>query len=77
MAEKMLRECRIRLAEHEFYVGEFYFKQKNYPSALMRFETITREYAGLGLDYKTSVYIEETKKLMELEESKKKKADKK
>ncbi len=77
MAEKMLRECRIRLAEHEFYVGEFYFKQKNYPSALLRFEAIAREYAGLGLDYKTSVYIEETKKLMELEEAKKKNPEKK
>ncbi|SEL93411.1 Beta-barrel assembly machine subunit BamD [Syntrophus gentianae] len=71
MAEKMLRECRSRLAEHEFYVGEFYFKTKNYQSALQRFETIAREYANLGLDYKTAVYIEETKKVMVLEEAKK------
>jgi outer membrane protein assembly factor BamD len=26
MAEKVLRDCKRRLAEHEFYVGEYYFK---------------------------------------------------
>ncbi|OPY89965.1 MAG: Outer membrane protein assembly factor BamD precursor [Syntrophus sp. PtaU1.Bin208] len=70
MAEKMLRECRSRLAEHEFYVGEFYFKTKKYESALLRFETIVKEYPNLGLDYKTSVYIQETKKEIALEETK-------
>ena len=47
MAEKMLSECRVLIAEHEFYVGEFYFKQKKYQAALKRFETINREYANL------------------------------
>jgi outer membrane protein assembly factor BamD len=69
MAEKKLRECRSRIAEHEFYVGEVYFKQKKYKAALNRFETIAREYANIGLDYKTSVYIEETKKRMAQEEA--------
>jgi outer membrane protein assembly factor BamD len=77
MAEKMLKECRGRLAEHEFYVGEFYFKQKKYEAALQRFETIAREYANLGLDYKTSIFIQETKKEMMLEEARKKEKEKK
>jgi len=72
MAEKMLKECRGRLAEHEFYVGEFYFKQKKYEAALKRFEIIAKEYANLGLDYKTSTYIQETKKRITEEEARKK-----
>ncbi|ABC78075.1 outer membrane protein assembly factor BamD [Syntrophus aciditrophicus] len=71
MAEKMLRECRVRIAEHEFYVGEFYFKQKKYQAALKRFETINREYANLGLDYKVSAYIRETQKRIAQEKARK------
>jgi outer membrane protein assembly factor BamD len=71
MAEKMLRECRVRIAEHEFYVGEFYFKQKKYQAALKRFETINREYANLGLDYKVSAYIQETQKRIAQEKARK------
>ena len=62
MAEKMLRECKKNLAENEFYVGKFYFKKKQYKSALKRFETIAKDYANLGLDYKLSYFIGETKK---------------
>ncbi len=66
MAEKMVRECRARIAEHEFYVGEFYFKQKKYEAALSRFETVAREYPNLGLDYKVSIYLQETREQMRL-----------
>lgn len=81
MAEKMLREVKQRLAEREFYVGNFYFKQKKYEAALARFERIAGEYANVGLDYKIEYYIKETKariaeeqnrKLKEEEEKKKK-----
>jgi len=61
MGAKMLRDCNRQLAEHEFYVGQFYFKQKKYQAALMRFETIAREYANVGLDYKVEYFINETK----------------
>ena len=61
MAEKNLREVKQRLAEHEFYIGEFYYRTKKYEAALKRFELIQREYANLGLDYKTNRFIEETK----------------
>ena len=61
MAEKNLREVKQRLAEHEFYIGEFYYRTKKYEAALKRFELIQREYANLGLDYKTARFIEETK----------------
>jgi outer membrane protein assembly factor BamD len=71
MAEKILRECKKRLGEHEFYVGEFYFKRKKYKAALKRFETIERDYANLGLDYKVNYFIAETKKRLAHEEVKK------
>lgn len=68
LAEKMIRECKQKMAEHEFYVGEFYFKQKKYDAALKRFETIAREYTGVGLDLKVEASIAETKARLAEEE---------
>ena len=62
LAEKMIRECKKTLGEQEFYVGEFYFNMKQYRAALARFEKIAREYPNVGLDYKVSYYIIETKR---------------
>lgn len=73
MAEKMVRECKMNLGEHEFYVGHFYFKRKQYKAALKRFETVMKNYANLGLDYKTNYFISETKRRLAEEESKKSK----
>ncbi len=68
MAEKNLREVKQRQAEHEFYIGEFYYRTKKYEAALKRFEGIQRDYANLGLDYKTNRFIEETKQRMKEEQ---------
>jgi outer membrane protein assembly factor BamD len=77
LAEKMIRECKSKLAEHEFYVGNFYFKQKKYDAALKRFEVIARDYAGVGLDLKVESYSAETKaRLAEEEKSQKLKEEK-
>jgi len=62
MAEKHALECRRRLAEKEFYVGKFYFTRGKYKAALIRFETIAKDYPGIGLDYKVGYFIEESKK---------------
>ena len=72
MAEKSLRDCKKNLAEQEFYIGYFYFKKKQYKSALKRFETIAKDYANLGLDYKVSYFIGETKKRLSQQEAVKK-----
>jgi outer membrane protein assembly factor BamD len=79
MAEKLIRECKQKLAEQEFYVGRFYFRQKKYQAALSRFEKVAHDYANVGLDYKIEYYIKETKaKIAEEEKIKlKKEADKK
>jgi outer membrane protein assembly factor BamD len=39
-----MANCQKALADHEFYVGEFYFKTKRYQAALDRFATIQEEY---------------------------------
>lgn len=62
LAENTLKQCNMKLAEHELYVGRIYFKMKKYEAALKRFETVTREYAGLGLDNETNDLINETQK---------------
>lgn len=71
MAEKMVRECKKTLGEQEFYVGEFYFNTKKYAAALSRFEKIVREYPNVGLDYKVSYFIAETKRRMTEADAKK------
>lgn len=77
LAEKMIRDCKQKLAEHEFYVGDFYFKQKKYEAALKRFEVVKRDYAGVGLDLKVEAFIAETQAcLAEEEKAKKTKAEK-
>ena len=70
MAEKMIVECKRNLGEQEFYVGHFYFKRKQYKAALKRFETVMKNYANLGLDYKVNYFISETKKRLAEEETK-------
>lgn len=70
MAEKMIRECKKILGEQEFEVGEFYFNIKQYRAALRRFEKIVRDYANVGLDYKVSYYIIESRRLIDEGEKK-------
>ena len=42
--------CRHRLAEKEMYVGGFYFQRAQYGAAVNRFNTVLKDYAGIGLD---------------------------
>jgi outer membrane protein assembly factor BamD len=45
-AREKLAKCNGILAEHEFNIAEFYFKQEKYPAARDRFEEIVRKYPG-------------------------------
>ena len=72
MSERLLLECKQKQAEHEFYVGKFYFTQKKYKAALTRLETIARDFPNIGLDYKVEYLISETKIKMAEEEKLKK-----
>jgi len=56
-AENYIRLSLKNLAGHEFYVGEFYFKNKRYKAAVMRFRTVVSNYPDVGLTEKALVYI--------------------
>lgn len=70
MAEKALQEVKTKLAENEFYVGEFYFKSKKYKAALKRFQVIARDFQNIGLDYKVKYYIAEARRMLAEEQAK-------
>ena len=69
LAEKRALDCRKRLAEKEFYVGNFYFDEGKYKAALGRFETIVKDYPHIGLDYKVRYFIDESKKRLIIQEA--------
>ena len=45
-ARKLLAEVQTKLAAHEAYVGDFYFKRERWAGAAMRYEALSREYPG-------------------------------
>ena len=49
--------CLKKLAEHEFYVGLFYYKSKHYKAALHRFRTIIKNYPDVDIRQKTLKYV--------------------
>lgn len=59
-AEQLIGFLNDRLAEREFYVGKFYFKNKNYKGALGRFRDILEKYPDSGLAEESLYYIGET-----------------
>ena len=49
-AAEQISNCRTRLAQHEIYVADFYFKRERYKASAKRAEGILQNFAGLGLD---------------------------
>ena len=43
-ARKKINDCRAHLAEHDLYIGRFYYKSKYYRAALGRFEGVLTGY---------------------------------
>lgn len=56
-ARERIKICQRSLAEHEFYVGLFYFKSSHYEPALNRFKTVLSEYPDVGIHQKALRYI--------------------
>lgn len=48
-AKEKIKLCKENLARHEFYVGNFYYKQENYSAAIYRFKKIKEEYSDTGV----------------------------
>ena len=68
-AKRNIRKCLVNLAEHEFYIGQFYFKAGHYHAALRRFEYLIAHYPDLGQYGKSLKYIAICKKKLSEKES--------
>ncbi len=53
-----IAKCQLALADHEFYVGEFYYKTGRYQAALDRFAAIQEEYPDYPKMAKVKQYTE-------------------
>ena len=51
-AKAKKQDCFSKLAQKEYYIGDFYYRQKQYSSAAGRFKTILKKYSGLSLEEK-------------------------
>jgi outer membrane protein assembly factor BamD len=47
-ARKLIAECRDRIAAHEKYVADFYWKQQKWPGAAMRYQLLADSYGDLN-----------------------------
>jgi outer membrane protein assembly factor BamD len=56
-AKRHQDQARLKVAQKDFYVGRYYYKNREYLSAIPRFEEIVREYPLLGLDEKSFYYL--------------------
>jgi len=48
--KEFIVEARKRLAEHEAYVADFYFRRKHYLSASYRYSALLKDFSQLGYD---------------------------
>jgi len=46
-AKEKIKICRKQLADHEFYVGNYYYKQKNYGAASYRFQELLTNFPNM------------------------------
>jgi outer membrane protein assembly factor BamD len=56
-AKEYIRQCLIYQAEHELYVGIFYYRMKKYRSALDRFTYLIENYPDVGQYQEALEYI--------------------
>ncbi|BBO85181.1 outer membrane protein assembly factor BamD [Desulfosarcina ovata subsp. sediminis] len=57
MARNDMVACYQNLSEHEFYVGVFYYKQKNYKAAKNRFLAVVEKYPDVGHHHAALTYL--------------------
>jgi outer membrane protein assembly factor BamD len=58
-ATAQIAACLKSLSGHEFYIGRFYFKQKQYLAARKRFLTVITQYPDAGYQYQALRYLAE------------------
>ena len=57
MAKSDMLVCYQSLAGHEYYVGIFYYKNKNYKAAKDRFTAVVQNYPDVGFHHKALTYL--------------------
>ncbi|MBM4275015.1 MAG: outer membrane protein assembly factor BamD [Deltaproteobacteria bacterium] len=70
-ADKYIARCIQDLAEHEFYVAEFYYRTKRYQAALDRYQGMAQEYPNFPQKSLVQKRIEECQKIINTPEEKK------
>jgi outer membrane protein assembly factor BamD len=60
-ARTKIRECIVYLAEHELYVGHFYYNMGEYASALDRYIYLIKHYPDMGQYHEALEYISRCK----------------
>jgi outer membrane protein assembly factor BamD len=71
-AKTKMKICQKQLADHEFYVGNFYLRMKKYKGALARFEAILQKFPESGLEEKVKRLAETCRVEVAKEEEKRK-----
>jgi outer membrane protein assembly factor BamD len=57
MARSDMVTCYQSLAGHDFYVGVFYYKNKNYKAAKARFTAVVENYPDVGYHHQALSYL--------------------
>jgi outer membrane protein assembly factor BamD len=63
-ADKYLAKCLDDLAEHEFYVAEFYYRTKRYQAAIDRYQGLMQDYPRFLKNAQAKERIQECQELM-------------
>jgi len=63
-AERYMSRCRLDLAEHEFYIAEFYYRTKHYKAALDRYQALTQEFPEFPKKTEVKGRIDECQKIL-------------
>jgi outer membrane protein assembly factor BamD len=52
-SNKKIEICKKRLADHEFYVGSYYYKKGNFKAAALRFQDLLEKFSRMHQEDKT------------------------
>ena len=76
-AKTRMQICQRHLADHEFYIGHFYYRNGHYKAALGRFEGILKKYPDVGLERKINPLLASCRERIAKEEKKRKEKEEK
>ncbi len=63
-AKTHIKKSQKSLAQHDLYVGMFYFRGKHYPAAISRFKLILNNYPDVGVHQEAIRYLVKSEALM-------------